>query len=268
MNDGAPDAAFGTGGLVVTPFDGLEEDEPGGCAMDVKVDAKGRIVAAGFAPDLNIPGQSGYAVVRYLADGSPDPTFGNGGQVFTTFPGQGHSQAGGVAVDTQGRIFVSGAVRVGRRQFHRCRLLQRVRLCLPRPALRICREGGVRRPGGKPGRAGRARLLRHDRQHSQSGRAARELLQEDGFHPSARRAAAGRGQAYRRRHASIRRGAGRRLPRSLAPPLRHRSAGPLLRRLRHHPERRQPGRDGRLYDGGRRRERQADRAQQHRRGSG
>jgi uncharacterized delta-60 repeat protein len=115
--NGLPDPAFGTDGLVVTPFDGLEEDEPGGCAMAVKVDAKGRIVAAGFAPDLNIPGQSGYAVVRYLADGSPDPTFGNGGEVFTTFPGQGHSQAGGVATDAQGRILVSGAVRVGEDNF-------------------------------------------------------------------------------------------------------------------------------------------------------
>jgi len=109
---GALDPSFGTGGLMTTPFDGPEEDEPGGCAMDVAIDAQGRIVAIGFAPFPDDPGHSGFAVARYLENGSLDTTFGNGGTVFTAFPDQEHSQARGVAIDMQGRILVSGAVRV------------------------------------------------------------------------------------------------------------------------------------------------------------
>ena len=150
---------------------------------------------------------------------------------------------------------------------HRCRLLQRIRLRVPRPALRICCQGGVRRSRGKPGRPGGARLVRHHHQHPQSGRATRELFQEDGLHPTARRAAPGRGQAHRRGHASLRRGVGGRLPRSLAP---HFSVDP----------------PGRFFEGfviiqsaasldvtavytttAVDRERQADGAQQHRRGA-
>ena len=110
--NGVLDPGFGTGGLVTTPLPpGHLDDQPGGCATDVAIDAKGRIVAAGWAPDPDVFGQSRFAAARYLANGSLDLTFGNGGTVFTIFPDQDHSQARGVAIDSQGRIFVSGEVR-------------------------------------------------------------------------------------------------------------------------------------------------------------
>lgn len=70
--DGSLDATFGAGGKVLTGF------QPGSydVASAVRLQADGKIVAAGSSA-------SEFALTRYLADGTLDPSFGSGGRVIT-----------------------------------------------------------------------------------------------------------------------------------------------------------------------------------------
>ena len=95
LPDGRLDPSFGTGGLVRTDVaPGLESVY----AMALQPD--GRIVAAGPM------GARDFAVVRYLASGDVDRSFGLGGFVFTDFAGDDIPTA--VAVQPDGRIVVAG----------------------------------------------------------------------------------------------------------------------------------------------------------------
>ena len=74
--EGALDTTFGDGGSVRTDLrDGTE------AALDVALDAEGRIVVAGRAGDFN----TDFALVRYLPDGSVDPGFADDGQLYVDF---------------------------------------------------------------------------------------------------------------------------------------------------------------------------------------
>jgi uncharacterized delta-60 repeat protein len=102
--DGSPDLTFGpiAGGRVLTDVGGQDF----GQAMALQGD--GKIVVVGVT---SVSGQS-FAVVRYRADGTPDPGFGNGGIVVTALPG-GPASASGVAIQTDGKILVAGSVQAG-----------------------------------------------------------------------------------------------------------------------------------------------------------
>lgn len=106
LANGDPDPSFGGGdGRVTTDFGG-----DGGLAWSVAIQADGRIVAAGETDPVN--GQD-FAVARYMADGSPDPSFGGGdGQVTTDFGGD-DDIAFAVAVRKDGRIVVAGIANPG-----------------------------------------------------------------------------------------------------------------------------------------------------------
>lgn len=93
------DATFGSGGKAITAIGGGNEN-----ATSVVVQSDGKIVAAGAAV---IGGNSDFAIVRYLADGSPDVSFGAGGKV-TTPIGAGDDLATSVAVQSDGKIVVAG----------------------------------------------------------------------------------------------------------------------------------------------------------------
>jgi uncharacterized delta-60 repeat protein len=92
--DGSPDGGFGTAGRVETDFEGLFDD-----ATAVMLDSTGRIVVAGFAQihktidvggnDVQITDQD-FAVVRYLPDGTPDPTYGVDGKATLGIDGIGN----------------------------------------------------------------------------------------------------------------------------------------------------------------------------------
>ncbi|HET6771326.1 MAG TPA: delta-60 repeat domain-containing protein [Actinomycetota bacterium] len=97
--DGSIDTTFDGDGKVITDFD-LGEDQ----AFAVAIQADGKIIAAGSA---NGPSAYDFAVARYNADGSLDPTFDVDGKVTTDFAG-GNDQGRGVAIQADGKIVVAG----------------------------------------------------------------------------------------------------------------------------------------------------------------
>ena len=104
--DGSFDASFGIGGTVISDFD-LDD-----ILLNVAVDAQDRIVVAGDVYRASTTGHQDFAIARYLADGSPDMTFGNGGLAETDFtpPGANEKadQAYSVAVQPDGKIVAAG----------------------------------------------------------------------------------------------------------------------------------------------------------------
>jgi uncharacterized delta-60 repeat protein len=97
---GAPDPEFGAGGLVTTPIGTGDA-----VANAVAVQPDGKLVVAGYAFD---GGTAGFAVVRYTADGVPDPGFGAGGIVTVDFYGA-DDRAECVAIQPDGGIVVAGS---------------------------------------------------------------------------------------------------------------------------------------------------------------
>ncbi len=100
--DGSLDAGFGTAGKVITTLPGFA------LAEAVAIQTDGKIILVGWCDS-----PSKYAVVRYNADGSPDSSFGTGGQAVipvgtTAVGGLAHA----VAVQTDGKIIVAGDVGV------------------------------------------------------------------------------------------------------------------------------------------------------------
>ncbi len=73
--NGSLDQTFGTGGTVTTPV-GDSDD----FAISVSVQRDGKLILAGYS--FNGVGKD-FAIVRYNANGSLDPTFGHGGKVIT-----------------------------------------------------------------------------------------------------------------------------------------------------------------------------------------
>ncbi len=109
------DASFGNGGTVVTSFGDAGLDQ----AQDVLVQPDGKIVVVGSA---NITGNeadsgfmgttyaglsSGFAIVRYNADGSLDSSFGNDSKVLSSFGGS-FAGANAVALQPDGKLVVVG----------------------------------------------------------------------------------------------------------------------------------------------------------------
>jgi uncharacterized delta-60 repeat protein len=104
-SDGSLDSSFGDGGIVTTTF------PEGSYAFDVVLQPDGKIIAAGTVfVDFN-PGESSntdFALARYNPDGTPDVTFGNGGQVSTDFLGL-EDDAFSVLIQSDGKIVAVGS---------------------------------------------------------------------------------------------------------------------------------------------------------------
>ncbi len=101
--DGTLDPAFGSGGRAEA---GFESPVPSR-ATAVATLPDGRVVVAGHA-GASFTGRD-VAIVRHLADGALDPSFGDGGRVTTDFGG-GEDAAGAIAVQADGRLLVAGLV--------------------------------------------------------------------------------------------------------------------------------------------------------------
>jgi uncharacterized delta-60 repeat protein len=99
--DGRLDRTFGARGRVTTDFPGLAA-----VPSAVVMQPDGKIVVAGGAfPLFTFAGD--FKVVRYNSNGSLDTSFGSGGIVTTTFPGDG-SYAFAVALQSDGKIIAAG----------------------------------------------------------------------------------------------------------------------------------------------------------------
>jgi uncharacterized delta-60 repeat protein len=105
---GTLDATFGSGGEVMLPRftpSSLTEDDT---AAGVAVDPAGRIVLGGTASSLVLSGtQYRFAAARLTPTGSPDPTFGTGGEAVVSTQSVSAS-AGGATLDGSGRLLVVG----------------------------------------------------------------------------------------------------------------------------------------------------------------
>ena len=103
--NGSLDRSFGNGGIVTTTF------PEGSYASDVALAPDGKIIAAGTVFVDFIPGESSntdFALARYNPNGSPDTTFGNGGQVSTDFVGL-EDDAFSVLIQPDGKIVAVGS---------------------------------------------------------------------------------------------------------------------------------------------------------------
>lgn len=100
-SDGSLDSSFGTGGRVLTGFDSGSSDR----ATAVSVQRDGHIVTAGGS---NATGTFDFALARYKANGSLDPSFGSDGEVLTGFGTSGFDIASGVAIGPDRKIVAAG----------------------------------------------------------------------------------------------------------------------------------------------------------------
>ena len=96
--DGSLDTSFGSGGIVTTQVEGVNSK-----AFGLVLQPDGKIVAGGEATSST---GNGSALVRYLPDGSLDPSFGTGGIAFSTQPGEHGFDA--VALQPDGKILGVG----------------------------------------------------------------------------------------------------------------------------------------------------------------
>jgi uncharacterized delta-60 repeat protein len=100
--DGSLDATFGDGGRVLTVATVANDNQADDEIAAIALQPDGKIVAVGkaghFPPD--------FAVLRFNADGSLDPTFGDGGRVITNLDYEDEAHA--VAIQPDGKILVAG----------------------------------------------------------------------------------------------------------------------------------------------------------------
>src|ERR1051326_963603 len=104
-SNGTLDASFGNGGIVTTNF------PEGSYAFDVALQPDGKIIAAGTVFVDFVIGDSSntdFALARYNTDGTPDTTFGSGGQVSTDFEGV-EDDAFSVLIQPDGKIVDVGS---------------------------------------------------------------------------------------------------------------------------------------------------------------
>ncbi len=98
-HDGSLDATFGASGKVTTDFGGTND-----LALAVRLQADGRIVAAGHTPS---GGNGDFALARYAPDGTLDPTFDGDGRVVVDFSGGGEG-ALDLVILSDGTMVVAG----------------------------------------------------------------------------------------------------------------------------------------------------------------
>src|SRR5262249_42131523 len=100
--NGTPNANFGSGGIVKTDFAGH-----GDIANAVAVQPDGRIVVGGFAVSATGIG-SDFALARYNAHRTLDPSFGPGGKVTTDFGALSDDEVNALAIQPDGKIVAAG----------------------------------------------------------------------------------------------------------------------------------------------------------------
>lgn len=101
--NGSPDTSFGSGGLVITELTNRHDD-----TNSIVLQPDGKIVVAGHVR-RDLPGDMGWvldvAVVRYLQNGTLDPSFGAAGVVITQ---TSNGVINDVALQSDGKILLGG----------------------------------------------------------------------------------------------------------------------------------------------------------------
>ena len=105
--DGTLDTSFGNNGRVITDFGGT--DQANAVALQT-IGGEEKIVAVGFA---TVGNESKFALARYNANGTLDPSFGTNGRVITDSGSD--AQANAVTIQADGRIVVVGFETVNNR---------------------------------------------------------------------------------------------------------------------------------------------------------
>ncbi|NOZ24904.1 MAG: hypothetical protein GXO94_02280 [Nitrospirae bacterium] len=104
--DGTPDTAFGSDGVVVSHnAAGGDGDDVG---QSVVIDSRGRILVTGYS--MNSSGDADMVIWRYNEDGTPDAAFDDDGiAVFhNAAGGDGTDLGSSIAIDSIGRLLVTG----------------------------------------------------------------------------------------------------------------------------------------------------------------
>lgn len=101
LHAGALDPTFGSGGILLGKFGGNTS------AAAVAVQGDGKVLVAGSSSGIDT---SDLLVARYTAEGRPDATFGQGGQVFLhpSLGAETFASASGLALLPDGKILVAG----------------------------------------------------------------------------------------------------------------------------------------------------------------
>ena len=109
LPNGELDSSFGSGGKVFLNFQQLDGSPSAGAQdgpSDIDIDDAGRILVAGYSNrgfDFDV------AMVRYLPDGSLDPSFGTNGKVLTDYVG-GRILVQAMTRDTANNILLAGLI--------------------------------------------------------------------------------------------------------------------------------------------------------------
>lgn len=106
LRDGSLDASFGTGGKAIAAV-GTRED----VARAIVVQPDGRIVVAGLSHQRTA--DYDFTLVRFMADGTLDASFGDQGRVLTDFGGDS-DRAFALLVMPDGRLVAGGQTNVNR----------------------------------------------------------------------------------------------------------------------------------------------------------
>src|SRR5437667_3275138 len=96
---GGLDTSFGTGGKVTTPIGSIDDE-----AFALVLLPDGKLVAAGYTSSAS---NTAFALVRYNADGSLDPSFGTGGKVSTSI-GSIDDEAVALVLQPDGKLVAAG----------------------------------------------------------------------------------------------------------------------------------------------------------------
>ncbi|HEX8369533.1 MAG TPA: FG-GAP-like repeat-containing protein [Pyrinomonadaceae bacterium] len=105
--DGSADNSFGSGGIVVTPFEnGLQ-----GTINSMALQADGKIVAAGYSYLSSTGSPQSFAAARYNPNGSLDNSFDGDGKAFVNINESGN-RANAVVIQTDGKIVLGGTTRL------------------------------------------------------------------------------------------------------------------------------------------------------------
>jgi uncharacterized delta-60 repeat protein len=101
LPNGDLDPSFGSNGVVQTAFSTSQS-----FANCIAVQQDGKIILGGYT--INAPFARDFAMIRYLADGTIDSSFGVNGKVVTTVNTSFSDYIDKIVFDAQGRILVSG----------------------------------------------------------------------------------------------------------------------------------------------------------------